>query len=293
MLVSSGAMATNITLPFGPIRFSFSPALTSATLAYSSGCGAASGTVANGQACDAASPAPGTPGYAPGSLLLANGVREDSWGIGAVSALSTGGSTFWNPGGSGEYIEFMYGGVWDHWVVPGLISTNTFSSGGFVEIWSHAAATIPVNPNPNARTGLTTYPGVTTGELLLSLSFAMGCDSTFDPSATLCGSFNNGSFGGGSTALFDVTGGTWKDYFDTNTQLAGSDFLGAISYSCGTSGGCNPANPVGTPVFSLVMDGSIQGFASPVVSPAPLILMVPGLLALGAGARRRRASTRR
>lgn len=187
----------------------------------------------------------------------------------------------------------MYGDVWDHWVIPGLTTTSTFSIGGFVQFWSHAAATLPVDPNPQIRIVPTSYPGVTAGELLLSLDFTPGCDSTFDTTATLCGAFSNSTFGGGSTALFNVTDGTWASRFDVNNPaLGGADMSGVFAFRCADPGtdpdhdGCDPTNPLNTVLFSLNLDGSIEGKAIP--EPMRLLMMVPGLLALGATTRRRR-----
>lgn len=293
LLASSAALSTAIPLPAGNIQFSFSTAVDSATTAYLGGCGGPGMGVAGGLACDAAV-APGIP--TPGAVTLPGGVKEDTWGIGAVTALSQGSNIFWTPGDNGEYLEFMFGGLYDSWVAPGLISTNTFSSGGFLEVWSHGAPTLAADPDPNARAGLKSYPGVTTGELLLSFAFAPGCDPVNDPSATLCGSFNNTTFGGGSTFLLDVVGGTWKDQFDVNNPaLGGADFSGSVTFRCAIPGatnaggdGCDPANSPGQALFSLNVDGSVEGY-NKVPVPSTLLILAPGLLMLGGAARRRMA----
>lgn len=292
LLASSSALSTSIPLPAGNIQFSFSTAVDAATTAYLGSCGGAGQGLAGGLACDAAV-APGIP--TPGARTLAGGVKEDTWGVGSVTALSQGGSQFWNPGDNGEYLEFMFGGLYDSWIVQETFSTTTFSSGGFLEVWSHAAPTLPVDPDPNVRSGLKSYPGVTTGELLLSFAFAPGC-SPIDPTATLCGSFSNSTFGGGSAFLLDVVGGTWKDRFDwNNPALGGADFSGSVTYRCAIPGptgsggdGCDPANNPGQVLFSLNLDGSVEGF-NKVPVPSTLLVLAPALLLLGGAARRRMA----
>lgn len=290
LLAAGTAVASSIVLPAGDLRISFTPAYDSATTGYgNTSCGSAGAGIAGGKECDAVAPNPSV-NPTPGALLLGsspNQVMEDTWGIGKVSVLTNNGNVFYAYGNNGEYLDFIFGGLYDHWVdSTGTISTATFSSGGSVQVWSHGTQGFTTTPSPQDRTGLMTYPGITTGELLLAADFAPGCD-LLDPTATLCGTFSKTGFGGGSTAFFNVTGGTWAPYLDTNSLFGLYDFEAEFGFRCAQAGnGCDPANAVNTVLFSLKVDGSADGVVVPV--PAPLLLLVPGLFALGAARRRRR-----
>ena len=245
-------------------------------------------------------------------------VGEDTWGVARVNAVSnaSGSENFFSNGSGGEFISLFFYGLYDHTVIHNSTSVSgnsasftTFSRGGFLDVWSDdvdfnfggSGNSASAPGGQTARTGLSTYDGdnnpatdnsPTDGELLLRLAFAEfdpdGAGS--DPSRTLSGTFSDTDIGGGSTAFFDVAGGSLANIFDTNTRLDGAgglhDFSLAVSFQCADQGvECDLTN-TDPDLFTVLFTGDFIGrSAAAVPVPASMLLMLAGV---GAMVRRRK-----
>ena len=313
LTMGKSAVALPLTVPIIPagesIRFSFA-GWNEATTSYAGNCGTAPGS-ADAPGCDGKDGKGGIPARH-GQIINApdsgGAAGEDGWGVLRVTSIEGDGVPIYsNPVGNGTHITAFFYHLVDGVVIVGPTTTQTYSYGGKADFYitdDNAADPITGIPSPLGRdnTGDTpTYggpAGITAGTLLLSLSFAPGGNSSV-PLSTLSGAFNNASIGGGSTSLLDadITGGLWKNSFDTNT-IEGADgnlhdLELDVGFRCG--GGsldirCNPSNtnPV---LFSTEIDGSFTGHTAALPEPRMLALIGIGLSALALLRRRRSASS--
>jgi hypothetical protein len=135
-----------------------------------------------------------------------------------------------------------------------------------------------VNTGPGGRTGLATYPGITTGSLFLSLAFTPAVEGG-DIVSTYKSSFDSATVDGGALGYLDVTGGSHAYLFDTNTVFdpngGAHDFVLTVTF-----------NAQGAGLWTVKSAGQAQGF---VPEPGTLLLLAGALAALaGATAKRRR-----
>jgi hypothetical protein len=298
---ASSAMALLIipSVPEGQsIRFSFT-GWNEATTRYTANCGSVSGS-ANAPGCDS-NTAIGSRARvaqtinAPDSGGLA---REDGWGVLRVTSIEADGVPFYsNPVGAGSHITAFFYHLVDGVVIVNPTTTQTYSYGGRADFYitdDNAAALLTGIPSPRSRDNSTPTPtyggasGITSGTLLLSLTFGLGGDSQV-PLSTLSGAFNNASIGGGSTSLLDVdvTAGLWKNVFDTNSFTGADgdlhDLELAVSFRCG--GGsigvrCDPSHRSFN-LFSSEIDGSISDRSAGVPEPGTISLIAAVLIGMG------------
>lgn len=306
LIGTSSAVAVPIvpSIPNGEsIRFSFA-GWNETTTRYSGNCGSTPGS-ANAVACDGRDNA-GTPARN-GQIINPAGsggpAGEDGWGVLRVTSIEGNGVPFYsNPIGNGSHISAFFYHLVDGIVIVSPTTTQTYSYGGRADFYiTDANAPDPLTgiPSPFSRDNAQSAPtyggaaGLTSGTLLLSLEFGAGGNSSV-PLSTLSGAFNNASIGGGSTSLLDadVTGGIWKNVFDTNGIVGADgnfhDLELDVGFRCG--GGsfgvrCNPFNN-NPALFSTEIDGSFTGQS--VALPEPGILALAGIGLIGLGVLRRR-----
>lgn len=307
LVASSMALAYPLTLPVGKVRFTFT-GFDAATTAYPMGapvCGWLSSAGASAAACDAAGPPATSP--TPGALPIGpGGSMEDTWGVFRVTSIidTDTNTSIWNSTPTDSVLGMFYG-LADIGVDKTGLSTTTFSGGGMVDFYGLPEPSGIPNPQLSSsgggRTGSNSFSGYTgtPAQLLLSLQFATGQaftgTGTYPANAplgtTLSGAFNNNSFGGGSSAQLQVAvvGGTWGPQLNTNTingkNGEKNDMVLSVTFRC-EDATCNPANTPGQTVFSLAVDGGLDGVAVP--EPATMGLLAMGLLSMGTFARQRR-----
>jgi hypothetical protein len=305
---ASSAMALLIipSVPEGQsVRFSFT-GWNEATTRYTANCGSVSGS-ANAPGCDSntaigsrARNAQVINAHDSGGLA-----REDGWGVLRVTSIEADGVPFYsNPIGTGSHITAFFYHLVDGVVIVNPTTTQTYSYGGRADFYiteDNAAALLGGIPSPRSRDNSTPTPtyggsrGITSGTLLLSLTFGVGGDGQL-PLSSLSGAFNNASIGGGSTSLLDadVTAGIWKNLFDTNSFRGADGSLHdlelAVSFRCG--GGsigvrCDPSHR-NLNLFSSEIDGSISGRSVGLPEPSTIFLIAAALI--GVGTLRRRNS---
>lgn len=199
----------------GEIKFSLDN-FDSATTLYGNTAGIVCNTVAS---CNAAAATP-----APGSVGSVN-TSADTMGLFSISNISnvTLGTTVFTKGAQG-YITGIFGNLSDRLVevTCGLLgcTTGAVSTGGLFQMWLHDADYNPVlgplvGAGKDLNAGL--YPGVSSGTLLLSGTFAAGGVLFGDLVSTYLTNYNNNTFGGNGQGFLNITGGVWADQFNTNS----------------------------------------------------------------------------
>lgn len=235
--------------------------------------------------CDAAATT-----KAPGSVGSVN-TSADTMGIFSVALITriSDNSVFWQKG-SGQYLTGVFGNLSDHMVNSGCIGdscvTSAKSTGGIWALYMNSADYDPtLGPLVGAGKDLNAlmYPGITGGTAWLSGVFVTGAIAG-DTTTTYKSTYDTNSLAGAGQAFLDVTGGTQKAQFDTNslTDLNGTkrDLFMDITFNDADGS----ASKIGWTVTS---SGQIKGQAV----PEPGTMALAGLALLGAGlASRRRKS---
>ncbi|MBS0465966.1 MAG: PEP-CTERM sorting domain-containing protein [Proteobacteria bacterium] len=239
----------------------------------------------NTAACDAAASS-----KAPGSVGSIN-TSADTMGIfsvGLITRISDGAVLFTK--GTDGFLTGVFGNLADHTVGTscnlGVCTTTTFSSGG---VWALYQNTSDYNPTlgPTVAAGkdlnALLYPSITGGSLYLSGVFGAGVSSA-DSTATYQSAYNSSTIAGAGQAYLDITGGSAKTQYDTNTMTDPNggkhDLFLDITYNDADGS----ARALGWTVTS---SGQIKGNAV----PEPGTMALAGLALLGAGlASRRRKS---
>ncbi|GAX62292.1 ABC-type dipeptide transport system, periplasmic component [Candidatus Scalindua japonica] len=150
---------------------------------------------------------------------------EDTWGIAQIDQITNTAGTislFDKDLSNFELTMFFWGFDDDIITAPNVLgNSNIGAVGGRVQVWKDFAQDFDPTIGTAGRTGGSTFTTATEGELVLDLiphAFANG--------TTLNANFNFISNTGSGVVYLDTSGaGSWDAFYDTDSQLMGSDFL--------------------------------------------------------------------
>lgn len=202
--------------------------------------------------------------------------KVDSYDVGRVASMIdwTAGTTLFTDGTSPYELTFVVSGADDvlfQPLVPGTTLSYLYSLGLAISLY------LDTTPDYSPTTGA----GASDGILVLQAEARdeyLGPNNTNPFDLKELYDFGNNTYSG--TALLDVTGGLWAQYWDTNQRASGSDIELVF--------GLNPLQ--GGTQFNLTgwnLSGSGSAIGNPVPEPASMLLFGAGLAGL-AGLRRRR-----
>ncbi len=223
-------------------------------------------------------------------IASAPDTNEDSYGVSRVlKAFPTGGGAdIYNVATSPyELTLFFYG--FDDVYIKGYPAPSTFvkllSDGGHAVIYQDYAknfnASDPLGPEATptgGRSGFGSFDTVTDGTMVLDLTprALVGYDDLGNPFYyTLDNTFSFAGSSGFGEILFDVTGGTWADMYNTNTQDYGTDIK--FNFSAFPADGS-----------SWIVQGVGNARTNVVPEPATMLLFGVGMASMAAVRARRK-----
>lgn len=219
-------------------------------------------------------------------------ITEDAFGVTAITKIGSvfPGTTVFQESASQELTVFFWAADDVYLSSPGVGGTQTLVSNGFkVEMWLDT--TPDYNPalgiaGRNAPLDATHYQTVTDdGTLVLSLAghtqyLDYGTGNLQSYTLLEHGDPTTGQFTG--SIVFDVVGGTWQTYYDTNTISAPqSNTNGDLGFSFSTFA-LNPAQNHGW-----VVGDTSNAVGDVVPEPATMVLFGSGLIGLAGWGRRK------
>jgi hypothetical protein len=214
---------------------------------------------------------------------------EDAWSIFKVSTIKTpSAQTLWFDGKDGEELTGIFYGLDDDaWTVDAN-GLNVQSIGGIIDVYLDNTPDFDPTGGPGARTGASTYPTVTDGELFLRLALVPGIkygdgDTTNDH-ITYDNDLDSTTspFTGDGAFYLVVIGGSAASMFDSDAHQLVSD-SGVISYA-DFFGQFDTTAP-GRYGWLATSEDPISGRAVP--EPTSMLLLGSGLFGL-AGLRRKK-----
>lgn len=226
----------------------------------------------------------------PNGVVVAPDGTEDSYGPFRVNTIypTAGGPTIYDRATAPYELTGLFFGFDDIYIGGTLAFARILQEGGHAALYADFAknydATNPLGPGPVPQGGRWNQSGgavgdgfltATDGVLMLDLTPVMRVDADTGATYTLENFFSFVASAGAGNVLFDVTGGLWAPYFDTNTLELGSDIrLDFASF---------PA--YGHPQWTVQGVGNVQADLIP--EPGTILLMGVGLIGIGIAGHRR------
>lgn len=194
------------------------------------------------------------------------GIGSNSAGIGRVTTITQGTDIIWTSGTGGEFINFVFGDFLTGTFTPLGGGINFFqASGGFVDFFKTTNASVF-----NVANDMLPTIAAITSDPLGSLWLATQAHGLTSGTTAPIQYSGNG--------LLNVTGGSASSMFDTDSRPDGNGGFADLTF--GLTGARNQNGLVNDDYF-YIASADVQGAVTTVPTPAPLVLLVSGLIGLG------------